>query len=306
MTKIVSHAAWQSLAVLDAPPRRPPRRRTASTSRWWPTSRMLQEQTQQLAIAVAALTEALSQAVKAINARLDDANDDHAQGVRRSEAAHRQHGERRARDPRADRRHQRADRARCARSSRRCARSDARHAAGRRWRRRRRSSIPTAPVDPNAPPPAAAPARRLPRCRRPPGCRRRACSTRRAATTSPASTRCAITGFEAFLQGVPAIRVGRRRAVLHRRVVLRRRTAGEDAVAAYNAVIQNYPTSSIVPDDVLQARARAGAAGTDRRGARRRGRRWSRPIPDSDGARLAKQGLDRLSRASTRPRRLRR
>ena len=62
-------------------------------------ARMLQEQAQQLAIAVAALNEALSLGGEVDQQPLRRHDERDAQGIRRPEAAHRQHGERCARGP---------------------------------------------------------------------------------------------------------------------------------------------------------------------------------------------------------------
>ena len=67
---------------------------------------MLQEQSQQLQNLLGSVTEAL----KAVNTRLDQQAETDAQGVRRSEAGDRQPDERRARDPREAGRQQRAHR----------------------------------------------------------------------------------------------------------------------------------------------------------------------------------------------------
>ena len=74
--------------------------------------RMLQEQTQQLAVAIATMTQTLQallqDSIKARQYAPRRADRRHAQGLRRSEAPHRQHGQGRAGHPRAGRRHQRA------------------------------------------------------------------------------------------------------------------------------------------------------------------------------------------------------
>ena len=68
-----------------------------------------------------------------------------------------------------------------------------------------------------------------------------------------------------------------------------------DAIAAYNAVIQNYPMGNAVPEAYYKrglAQERLGQLDDARES-------WNTVIqmaPDSDAGRLAKQNLDRVAR----------
>jgi tol-pal system protein YbgF len=255
-------------------------------------ARMLQEQTQQLAIAVAALSESLSQALKTINARLDDTTN----ATRKAFADQKLLIDNMANDVRVVR--ERTDD------------TNLRIATLREELEALRSSVlamqqsalaappppvidPNVPVDPNAPPPPAPPvvAAPLP-------------STVGLSPTRMLETArgdyfagqyaLAITGFDAFLKAFPRSEsAGEAQHYIGESYASQNRW--EDAVAAYNAVIQNYPTSSIVPETYYKrglAQERMGQVDAARAS-------WEAVVktyPESDGARLAKQGLDRLSR----------
>jgi tol-pal system protein YbgF len=71
-----------------------------------------------------------------------------------------------------------------------------------------------------------------------------------------------------------------------------------EAVAAYSLVIQNYPGSSSIPDAYFK-RGRAYEAMGQVDAARASWELVLKTYPDSNGAILAKQGLDRLNRRTT-------
>jgi tol-pal system protein YbgF len=262
-------------------------------------ARMLQEQAQQLAIAVAALNEALSQAAKSINARFDDTSN----ATRKVFADQKLLIDNVANDVRVIR--ERTDD------------TNLRIATLREELEALRSSMlamqqqaavappplvdPAAPVDPNAPPPAVAPAPLPPPAPLP--------STVGLSPTRMLETArgdyfagqysLAIAGFDAFLKAFPRSEsAGEAQHYIGDSYASQNRW--EDAVAAYNAVIQNYQTSSIVPETYYKrglAEERLGRIDAARTS-------WETVVkthPDSDGARLARQGLDRLARQRPTP-----
>ena len=104
-----------------------------------------------------------------------------------------------------------------------------------------------------------------------------------------------ISGFDTYLRTFPKQRAGRRRAVLHRRVQLRRRQAsgggaglqpGDRALSARPVGRRRRITSAGWPS--------SASAQLDR--ARESFEAVMKNFPDSDAARLAKQNLDRLNR----------
>jgi tol-pal system protein YbgF len=260
-------------------------------------SRMLQEQTQQLANALTALSEALNAAVKTINTRLDDTTN----ATRKAFADQKLLIDNMANDVRVVR--ERTDD------------TNLRIATLREELEALRTSVlamqqaalappppvvdPNAPIDPNAPPAAAVPVplpAPLP-------------STVGLSPTRMLETArgdyfagqysLAITGFDAFLKAFPRSEsAGEAQHYIGESYASQNRW--EDAVAAYNAVIQTYPNSSIVPETYYKrglAQERMGQIDAARAS-------WETVVkmyPESDGARLAKQGLDRLARQKPTP-----
>jgi tol-pal system protein YbgF len=248
-------------------------------------ARMLQEQTQQLAIAIAALNESL----KAINARLDDSNN----AARKAFADQKLLIDNIGNDVRVVR--ERTDD------------TNVRIATLREELEALRTSVlqmqqtaltpapavdPSVPVDPNAPPlattapPAPAP---LP-------------STLGLSPTRLFETArsdyfagqlaLAISGFEQFLKAFPRSESAGE-AQFYIGESYYQQNKWPEAVAAYNLVVQNYPMSSAVPEayykrGVAQERLQQPDA------ARASYETVLKMFPDSDGARLAKQSLDRL------------
>ncbi len=281
----VALAAWTAAAVPATAQNREHQQLTAE-------ARMLQEQTQQLAIAVAQLAESLNQAVKAINPRIDDVNNANRKGF----ADQKLIIDNVANDVRVVR--ERTDD------------TNLRIATLREELEAMRSSMltlqqqvplapppvfdPNAPVDPNA---SAAVQPALPSPAPLP-------STLGLSPTRMFDTArgdyfagqysLAISGFDAFLKAFPRSEMaGEAQHLIGESYASQGRF--DDAVTAYNAVIQNYPTSTIVPETYYKrgiAQERLGQVDAARES-------WETVVkmfPDSDGARLAKQGLDRLAR----------
>ena len=114
---------------------------------------------------------------------------------------------------------------------------------------------------------AAPPAAPSPRSRRPSGLSpTRMFETAQARLLRRDSTRRRITGFEAFLKAFPRSERPTRRSTTSAKAT-RQQKRFDEAITAYNPVIQNYPTIESGARGVLQARAGAGTARTDRRGA---------------------------------------
>jgi tol-pal system protein YbgF len=252
-------------------------------------TRMLQEQNQQLAITIAALNTALTEALKALNARIDEANNANRKGF----ADQKLLIDNMANDVRVMR--ERTDD------------TNLRIAALREELEALRASVtamqqaaaaappppldPNAPFDPNAPvgvPPAPAP---LP------------------STAGLSPTRMfesakgdyfagqyslAITGFDAFLKAFPRSEsAGEAQHYIGESYFAQ--NSWPEAIAAYNAVIQNYPMSSIVPDTYYKrGLALERSAQIDE--ARASWEAVVKQFPDSTAAGLAKQSLDRLAR----------
>jgi tol-pal system protein YbgF len=238
--------------------------------------RMLQEQQQQLAVTLAQLADAL----KAINARIDDAS-----GATRKGFADQKLGiDNMANDLRAIR--ERADD------------TNVRVGTLREEIDALRTSMttlnqppaPIEPVDPNAPPSTTPPPAPVP-------------STAGLSPTRMYQTAFAdytagqytlsITGFEQFIRAFPKSDMADdAQFFIGEAQYTQMRYA--DAITAYNAVIQNYPTGDQVPNALYKrGLAQRQLGQTDAAKAS-----WElvvQKFPDSDGARLAKQGLDRLT-----------
>jgi tol-pal system protein YbgF len=245
--------------------------------------RMLQEQTQELSVAVATMAQALQDSIKAVNTRLDDANNTTRKGFADQKVIVDDMGK----DMRAIR--ERVDD------------TNVRVSNVREELEALRSSIPvvpppavvpTDPADPNAPAVAApAPA--------PPPPSTAGLSPTRMFDTARADYfagqfSLAITGLEAFLRTFPRsemaddaqFMIGDAYSVQNR---------WSDAVAAYNLVIQNYPMGNAVPGAYYKrglAQERLGQLDAARES-------WNTAVknyPDSDEGRLAQQTLDRVAR----------
>ena len=252
--------------------------------------RMLQEQTQQLAITIAAVNQALAESLKAINARLDQASDatrkayadqklvidNIGEGVRvvreRSNDTNVRMGELREELEALRLTVQALQQAALAPPP---------------------VADPYAPVDPNAPAslPAPPPPVALPSTA--------GLSPARLYETARADYfagqwTSAISGFDAFLRAFPRSEQADD-AQFHIGETHYAQNRWEPAIAAYNQVIQNYPGTNAVPDAYYKrglAQEHLGQADAARAS-------WdavARNFPDSDAGRLARQNLDRLGR----------
>ena len=247
--------------------------------------RMLQEQTQELAVAIATVTQALQDSIKALNQRLDQANDTTRKGFADQKVIVDDMGK----DLRAIR--ERVDD------------TNVRVSNVREELEALRTSISIAPpqpalppsTDPNAPPPPA------PTTGPPPSTA--GLSPTRMFDTAMADYAAgqftlAVTGFEAFLRTFPRsemaddaqFQIGESYFALNR---------WTDAIAAYNAVTQNYPMG----DKVSQAFYKRGLA-QERLGQIDAAREsWNNVLQrtqDSDPVHtLAQQNLDRVARRPT-------
>jgi TolA-binding protein len=247
--------------------------------------RMLQEQTQELAVAIATVTQALQDSIKALNQRLDQANDTTRKGFADQKVIIDDMGK----DLRAIR--ERVDD------------TNVRVSNVREELEAMRSSITIAPpqpalppsTDPNAPLPPA------PTTGPPPSTA--GLSPTRMFDTAMADYAAgqftlAVTGFEAFMRTFPRsemaddaqFQIGESYFALNR---------WTDAIAAYNAVTQNYPMG----DKVSQAFYKRGLA-QERLGQIDAAREsWNSVLQrtqESDPVHtLAQQNLDRVARRPT-------
>src|SRR5712691_4241893 len=249
--------------------------------------RMLQEQTQELAVALAAMTQALQDSIKTVNARLDTANDTTRKGFADQKVIVDDMGK----DLRAIR--ERVDD------------TNVRVSNVREEIEALRSSIPVAPppsavpppsTDPNAPP-APLP---TPTTGAPPSTAglspTRMFDTARA-DYAAGQWSLALTGFDAFLKTFPRSEMADDAQFLIGETYYAQ-NRWTDAIAAYNAVIQNYPMGNAVPEAYYKrglAQERLGQIDAARES-------WNTVMqvaPDSDAGRLAKQNLDRVARRPT-------
>ena len=247
--------------------------------------RMLQEQTQELAIAIATMTQALQDSIKAVNTRLDTANDTTRKGFADQKVIIDDMGK----DMRAIR--ERVDD------------TNVRVSNVREEIEALRTSIPVAPPpgalpappsDPNAP---SVPA---PTTGTPPSTAglspTRMFETARA-DYAAGQWSLAVTGFDAFLKTFPRSEMADDAQFLIGETYYAQ-NRWTDAIAAYNAVIQNYPMGNAVPEAYYKrglAQERLGQLDAARES-------WNTVIqvaPDSDAGRLAKQNLDRVARRTT-------
>ena len=245
--------------------------------------RMLQEQAQELSIAIATMAQAMQDSIKAVSTRLDEANNATRKGFADQKVIIDDIGK----DMRAIR--ERVDD------------TNVRVSNVREELEALRTSIPVAPpppppaapidpADPNAPavaPPAPAPPSTA------------GLSPTRMFDTARADYAAgqwslAITGFDAFLKTFPRSEMADdAQFFIGETYYAQNRWA--DAIAAYNQVIQNYPVANAVPDAYYKrglAQERLGQLDAARES-------WNTAVqkyPDSDAGRLAKQNLDRVAR----------
>ena len=248
--------------------------------------RMLQEQTQELAVAIATVTQALQDSMKAVNGRLDDANNAMRKGLADQKVTIDDMGK----DLRAIR--ERVDD------------TNVRISNVREELEALRTSIPVgvAPATAAAPSPDAAGA--------PPSTAVATPAAGQAPSTAGLSpTRMfdtaradyaagqwslAITGFDAFIKTFPRSEMADD-AQFYIGETYYAQNKWMDAVTAYNAVIQNYPMSNAAPDAYYKrglAQERVG----DLDAARDSWNNVVKNYPDSQAAILAKQSIDRVAR----------
>lgn len=156
------------------------------------------------------------------------------------------------------------------------------------------ASMPTGAVDPNAPD-AALPAGAPPAPSSTVGLSPTRMYEQAFADYAAGQWSLAISGFEQFLKTFPKSELADE-AQLHIGETHYASGKYQDAIAAYNQVIQNYPGSSSAP----QAYYKRGAAQERAKDVDAARASWEfviRTWPESDAARLAKQNLDRVSTA---------
>jgi len=250
--------------------------------------RMLEEQTQELAVAIATLTQVLQDSLKTVNGRLDTANDANRKGFADQKVIIDDMGK----DLRAIR--ERVDD------------TNVRVSNVREELEALRTSIPVAPPVSSIPPAPGgdvnAPPAPAPTTGAPPSTAglspTRMFDTARA-DYAAGQWSLAITGFDAFLKTFPRSEMADDAQFLIGETYYAQ-NRWTDAIAAYNAVVQNYPMGNAVPDAYYKrglAQERLGQLDAARES-------WNTVIqvaPDSDAGRLAKQNLDRVVRRPTTP-----
>ena len=256
--------------------------------------RMLQEQTQQLAITLAALNQSLSESIKALNARLDQANE----ATRKGFADQKLTIDNVVEGVQVIRERSNDTNVRIGSLSEEL---EAMRLTVQALQAMQQSALapppisdPNAPVDPAAPPPA-------PVVAAPPVPSTAGLSPTRMYETARADYfagqwASAINGFEAFLRTFPRSEQADD-AQLNIAESYYSQNQFPEAIAAYNLVIQNYPGSNSVPTAYYKrGLAQQQAGQTD--AARASWETVAKSFPDSDEGRLAKQ---QLSRIGTKP-----
>ena len=254
--------------------------------------RMLQEQTQQLAIALASANQALAEMLKALGARLDATNG----AMQKAFADQKLNIDDLGNDVRVIR--ERADD------------TNVRIAALREELEALRLMTvqalqkatvappppvvdPNAPAAPNAPTPAPAPVQPVPL----PLPSTAGLSPTRLYETARADYfsgqwTSALNGFEAFLRAFPRSEQADD-AQFHIGETHYAQNQWAEAIAAYNQAIQNYPSTNAVPDAYYK-RGLAHERLDQVDEARASWEAVAKGFPESDAGRLAKQNLDRL------------
>ena len=246
--------------------------------------RMLQEQQVQLSISLAQLAEA----IKALNARLDDSNNATRKGFADQKVVLDAMGaDMRAIRERSDDTNVRVGTLREEIDALRTSVTTIGQAA----------AAPVAPIDPNAPPsttppPAVAP---VPSTA---GLSPTRMYQEAFADYTAGQYTVAVAGLEQFIRAFPRSEMADdAQFFIGEANYVQNKFA--DAITAYNAVIQNYPTGDQVPLALYKrGLAQRQLGQTD--AARASWELVIQKFPDSDGARLAKQGLDRISAQTPR------
>ena len=252
--------------------------------------RMLQEQTQQLAITLAAINQSLTESIKALNGRLDQANE----ATRKGFADQKLTIDNIVEGVQVIRERSNDTNVRIGSLSEEL---EAMRMTVQALQALQQSALapppivdPTAPVDPAAPPPA-------PVVAQPTVPSTAGLSPTRMYETARADYfagqwASAINGFEAFLRTFPRSEQADD-AQLNIAESYYSQNQFPEAIAAYNLVIQNYPGTNSVPTAYYKrGLAQQQAGQTD--AARASWETVAKSFPDSDEGRLAKQGLSRL------------
>jgi len=255
--------------------------------------RMLQEQTQQLAITLAALNQALSDSIKALNARLDQANE----ATRKGFADQKLTIDNIVEGVQVIRERSNDTNVRIGSLSEEL---EAMRQTVQALQALQQSALapppivdPTAPVDPNVPAPAPAPV--APTSVAPPSTA--GLSPTRMFETARADYfagqwASAINGFEAFLRTFPRSEQADD-AQLNIGESYYSQNRLPEAIAAYNLVIQNYPGTNSVPTAYYKrglSQQQAGQVDA----ARASWETVAKSFPDSAEGQLARQNLARL------------
>jgi tol-pal system protein YbgF len=254
--------------------------------------RMLQEQTQQLAITLAAINQALSESIKALNARLDQASE----ATRKGFADQKLTIDNIVEGVQVIRERSNDTNVRIGSLSEEL---EAMRVTVQALQALQQSAQAPPPiVDPGAPPidptaaatpPVAPPPAALPSTA--------GLSPTRMYDTARADYfsgqyASAINGFEAFLRTFPRSEQADD-AQLNIAESLYAQRQWPEAIAAYNLVIQNYPGTNSVPTAYYKRGLAQNEAGLVD-AARASWETVAKNFPDSDEGRLAKQGLSRL------------
>src|SRR5438034_7793881 len=201
--------------------------------------RMLQEQTQEIAVAIATMTQALQDSIKAVNTRLDASNDTTRKGFADQKVIIDDMGK----DMRAIR--ERVDdtnvRVSNVREEIEALRSSIAVIS-------QSSAVPPAPIDPNnpnAPPPVPAPTTGAPPSTAGLSPTRMFDTAR--ADYAAGQWSLAITGFDAFIKTFPRSEMADD-AQFYIGETYYAQNKWMDAITAYNAVIQNYPMVNAAAD----------------------------------------------------------
>ena len=260
--------------------------------------RMLQEQTQQLAINLAALNQALIDAIKALNARIDQTNE----AMRKSFADQKLTIDNIVEGVQVIRERSNDTNVRIGSLSEeleamRMTLQSLQSVPPPAFDPAAAAAEPAAAADPNAPAPAPTP----PAPVAPPPPSTAGLSPTRMFETARADYfagqyASAINGFEAFLRTFPRSEQADD-AQLNIAECHYSQNRWPEAIAAYNLVIQNYPGTNSVPTAYYKRGLAQQQAGlTD--AARASWEAVAKTYPDSDEGRLAKQ---QLSRIGTKP-----
>ncbi|MBI4887172.1 MAG: outer membrane protein assembly factor BamD [Acidobacteria bacterium] len=263
--------------------------------------RLLQEQTQQLAITLAALNQALAESVKTLNTTLNARLEEVSGAMRKSFADQKLLTDNMANDVSKIR--ERGDD------------TNVRIAALREELEALRVTVqalqqtalapppvpvdPTAPLDPNAPAPVPAPVAPPPALPSTAGLSPTRLYETAQADYFAGQWSSAISGFEAFLRAFPRSEQGDD-AQLYIGETYFAQNQWAEATAAYNQVIQSYAGTNSVPVAYYKrglAQERLGQIDA----ARASWEAAAKNFPDSDAGRLARQTLDRLNRAQPTP-----